>query len=116
MGGSYSVPEQFYYAAKEGSAQKLRQLEQRHAPDVAWTNLDGSSAVHMAAASLDAETVRCVVSELGGDAGLRNAKSELRARPGSLRRTFADMDITQTRKQSKAQIKIAQSSLPYVNV
>ena len=75
MGGSYSVPEQFYYAAKEGSAQKLRQLEQRHAPDVAWTNLDGSSAVHMAAASLDAETVRCVVSELGGDAGLRNAKS-----------------------------------------
>ena len=53
MGGSYSVPEQFYYAAKEGSAQKLRQLEQRHAPDVAWTNLDGSSAVHMAAASLD---------------------------------------------------------------
>lgn len=73
MGSAASIPEQFYVAAKKGRADKLAKLVQKHSPDVSWTAPDGTCAVHVAAQSLDAETVRCVVKDLGADAGAVNA-------------------------------------------
>ena len=73
MGLAASIPEQFYAAAKRGRADKLAKLAQEHSPDVSWTAPDGTCAVHVAAQSLDLETVRCVVKDLGADAGAVNA-------------------------------------------